>query len=277
MPFATPSLRGTLTSEAPLCWRGPQVFAVCDLNGDGHVSVEEFERTVQLQTPAVPPLEQVSKLLVDAGAISAIAREIIGSVGKWSSDPADALSGLDEGAIARIITEAAAPVASALSKHFKEVKERRRQSQELIQRYANNDKYATERGVFEGAFGSMDDFLEGLDAIGLPQPHVYEGMEADFMHSEDSHDVFITSNYGGIETTPQTEWEFVVSPDMTRTYPGGRHPFKIETFMAVARVGEFDAPLSELGLTAGERAAVEVSSLRRVKTQLDIARLKVSP
>jgi hypothetical protein len=222
-------------------------------------------------------LEHVSKLLEDAGAVKAIAHEVMGLIGNCRSDPADALSNLEESEIARIIREAATPVASALSKHFKDVKSKRRMSEISIETYANNAKYATMPGVYEGAFGTIDEFLQGLDAIGLPQPRVFEGMQDDFMDGEDSTDIFTTSNYGGIKTTPQTEWEFIVCPDMTKTYPGGRHPFKIETFMAAARVGEFDLPLSELGLSAGERAAVEVSLLRRVKTQLDLGRLKVTP
>ena len=247
------------------------------MNRDGSVDLAEFERAVKLQTPAIDPLEHVSKLLEDAGAVKAIAQEIMGSIGNWRSDPADALSNLEESEIARMIREAAAPVASALSKHFKDVKSKRRMSEISIESYANNAKYATMPGVYEGAFGSIDEFLQGLDAIGLPQPRVFEGMQDDFIDGEDSTDIFTTSNYGGIKTTPQTEWEYIVCPDMTKTYPGGRHPVKIETFMAAARVGEFDLPLSELGLSAGERAAVEVSCLRRVKTQLDLSRLKVTP
>ena len=43
-------------------------------------------------------------------------------------------------------------------------------------------------------------------------------MEHNF--SLDSHDTFVTSNYGGTHTQPAAEWEFVVCPVPGKQYPG---------------------------------------------------------
>jgi hypothetical protein len=45
---------------------------------------------------------------------------------------------------------------------------------------ASNSKFAAGASAFVGAYGGIDDFLAGLDAIGLPHPRISDGMFAEF-------------------------------------------------------------------------------------------------
>ena len=137
-----------------------------------------------------------------------------------------------------------------------------------------NSKFACQTGVFEGAFGTIEDFLAGLDAIGLPQPDVYKGMQLEFTGCDDADCVFTTSNYGGIETTPKIEWEFVVCPDTNKEYPGGRIPIEIEMFLWATAAKNYQEKLDNSQLDEGQRATVEVIVLRRCKAQLDTTFLR---
>ena len=69
-----------------------------------------------------------------------------------------------------------------------------------------------------------------------------------------------------IVTHPRLEWEYVVCPDMTKIYPGGRIPTKIETFLYAVAAEGYES--MEAVTDPGERAEVEVAVLRRCKAQL---------
>ena len=45
-------------------------------------------------------------------------------------------------------------------------------------------------------------------------------MEVEHCFALDSLDTFVTSNYGGTQTHPRMEWEFVVCPVAGKAYPG---------------------------------------------------------
>lgn len=84
-----------------------------------------------------------------------------------------------------------------------------------------NNKFAMMDDAFTGSFAEVEEFFKGLDGhIGLPSPRVLFMMELEHTGSADSHDDFITSNYGGTETNPALEWEFVMTPDPNKQYPG---------------------------------------------------------
>ena len=84
-----------------------------------------------------------------------------------------------------------------------------------------NDKFATTDGAFVGNFAQIELFFKGLDGyIGLPSHKVYHQMEMEHCFAADSLDTFVTSNYGGTQTNPRLEWEFVVCPVPDKEYPG---------------------------------------------------------
>ena len=84
-----------------------------------------------------------------------------------------------------------------------------------------NEKFALTAGAFVGNYAQIELFFKGLDGyIGLPSHKVYHQMEAEHCLMADSHDTFVTSNYGGTQTHPRLEWEFVVCPVAGKAYPG---------------------------------------------------------
>jgi len=96
-----------------------------------------------------------------------------------------------------------------------------------------NQKFAMMDGAFTGSFAEVNEFFKGLDGhIGLPSPRVFEMMELEHTASADSKDPFITSNYGGTETHPALEWEFVNNPVPSKQYPGIlRKPLDLDIFL----------------------------------------------
>ena len=61
-------------------------------------------------------------------------------------------------------------------------------------------------------FGNTSHFFRGLDGfIGPPNPNLRETMQMEHCESYDSQNFFTTPNYG-TETTPRTEYWFVVEP-----------------------------------------------------------------
>ena len=113
---------------------------------------------------------------------------------------------------------------------------------------ASNSKVAAGASAFVGAYGGIDDFLAGLDAIGLPHPRISDGMFAEFNSSNDSDITWETSNYGGIKSTPRLEWEFVANPEMNKIYPGGRLPIKIEMFLYAVKAEGYNVELDNAPL-----------------------------
>eukprot|EP00961_Rhodomonas_salina_P050573 679035-Rhodomonas_salina.1 len=93
----------------------------------------------------------------------------------------------------------------------------------------------------------------------------------EFCSSEDSKDAFTTSNYGGTTTKPETEWEFVVHPDVKKQYGGGRTPVPLEVYLLASCAQKANKDETERhddalhSLPEATRNAVKVVLLRRVK------------
>ena len=73
-------------------------------------------------------------------------------------------------------------------------------------------------------------------------------MFAEFNNSNDSDITWETSNYGGIKSTPRLEWEFVANLDMSKNYPGGRLPIKIDMFLYAVKVEGYNVELDNAPL-----------------------------
>jgi len=227
----------------------------------------------ELMCPSPTPESYFEKMFSSAGVGRIVVEALVQSAEELDADdPIQAVtSSFSEERFLQVLDGAKHQQAKALAAHCACV---RALQVGKLDATASNSKFAAEAGVFEGAYGNMDDFLAGLDAIGLPQPHVFEGMLSEFNASADSESEWETSNYGGITTTPALEWEYVVNPDMAKTYPGGRTPIKIEMFLYAVSAKGFDMLLLDAALDDGERATVQVAVLRRCKAQLDVTFLR---
>jgi hypothetical protein len=85
-----------------------------------------------------------------------------------------------------------------------------------------HSKFTTCDGIFEGKFGDIADFLKGLDSfIGLPNANVENAIRVEHMYSRDSKVPF---ELNGVQYSPQQEYEFVVNPLVTTTYPKTEGP-----------------------------------------------------
>ena len=103
-------------------------------------------------------------------------------------------------------------------------------SQDQVPALETNTKFVP--GTFEGVFGDMEEFRRGvIDIVGLPAARLWEAMKLQCCDSVDSKEVFSVTNNGGYSTTPQEEWEFVVNPQMSKEYPGGRVGVKLVVLM----------------------------------------------
>eukprot|EP00960_Hanusia_phi_P029553 748018-Hanusia_phi.AAC.1 len=82
-----------------------------------------------------------------------------------------------------------------------------------------NSKFGGGAGVTM-VYANLSEFHKGLEsAIGLPNPRHAAGMRDEHCSRADSKQLFTASNYG-ISSTPQQEWEYVVSPEEGKEYPG---------------------------------------------------------
>jgi hypothetical protein len=91
-----------------------------------------------------------------------------------------------------------------------------------------NDKIA---GSFEGACWNLEEYLAGVEKhIGLAAVKMYEGMQMKCCSATDSKAPFKVPNNGRYETTPEEAWNFVVNPDLNKTYPGGRLGTKLDVY-----------------------------------------------
>lgn len=88
---------------------------------------------------------------------------------------------------------------------------------EIVDEVAWSTKFAAEANVIRYAYGGLDTYFGGLEAlVDLPNPAILEGMFEDHCigpvrdtETSDVDDVWQTGNYG-IRTTSMTEWGFVV-------------------------------------------------------------------
>jgi hypothetical protein len=80
----------------------------------------------------------------------------------------------------------------------------------------------------------MEEHLGGVEKhIGLAAVKLYEGTQMQFCDAPDSDALFNVpnNNSGGYETTTKEEWEFVLNPDLTETYPGGRRTTLLAVYL----------------------------------------------
>eukprot|EP01041_Mallomonas_annulata_P013293 gene13293-28152_t len=83
-----------------------------------------------------------------------------------------------------------------------------------------NSKFQVSQGAFVGNYGDPSLFLKGLDdRIGLPDFRIDIGIKNEHCYHADSQTLFKTFNYGGTESCPATEYEFVCNPDPSKEYP----------------------------------------------------------
>lgn len=105
----------------------------------------------------------------------------------------------------------------------------------LVDHQDIQSKFSSASGVFEGKFGNVKDFSQGLEGfIGLPNPNVENAIRNEHQYSNDSHDKF---ELNGLLYSPFDEYELIVSPDIKKQYPAvnnspeGRSLIPIESFM----------------------------------------------
>lgn len=92
-----------------------------------------------------------------------------------------------------------------------------------------NAKFAG--STFEGDYGDLQEHVDGVEKkIGLPALKIWEGMEMQCTGAGDSQRPFPVPNNGVKEATPAEEWEYVVTPDLAKVYPGGRRGVLLDVF-----------------------------------------------
>ena len=120
-----------------------------------------------------------------------------------------------------------------LAPFLKEVVSHVREVSKIVEQCAHQRAKASVEGHFDvgkfampvrqAQFGNLEMFHRGLNAlIGLPAIDLLGAMQLE--HDDEAE--FSTSNYH-LNTSPRLEWEFVVNPDPSRTYPGEKGPGNI--------------------------------------------------
>eukprot|EP01041_Mallomonas_annulata_P006370 gene6370-12879_t len=125
-----------------------------------------------------------------------------------------------------------------------------------------NSKFQVSQGAFIGNYGDPSLFLKGLDdRIGLPDFRVDSAIKNEHCYHADSQTLFKTFNYGGTESCPATEYEFVCNPDPSKEYPG-TIPSPSHPHRSIQEVSTFlNHPYSiRAGLTRAEVVAIRLFS-----------------
>ena len=92
-----------------------------------------------------------------------------------------------------------------------------------------NAKFAG--STFEGDYGDLQEHVDGVEKkIGLPALKIWEAMKMQCNGAGDSQRPFPVPNNGVKEATPAEEWEYVVTPDLAKVYPGGRRGVLLDVF-----------------------------------------------
>ena len=93
--------------------------------------------------------------------------------------------------------------------------------QQCVQKQSRPDmvshqEISDENGKFshlsEATYGTVQDFVAGVNAVGLPHVNPMEGMRLELKEGADSEDMFSAMNSKLNKTTPKREWDFVVKP-----------------------------------------------------------------
>ena len=102
-----------------------------------------------------------------------------------------------------------------------------------------NAKFA--ESTFEGDYGNLQEHLDGAEKkIGLPAPKIYDGMEMQLCGAGDSQKPFPVPNNGVKEAIPAEEWEYVVKPDLSKVYPGGRRGVLLDVYLVAHGAAQRD-------------------------------------
>jgi hypothetical protein len=159
--------------------------------------------------------ETASKMQALAGVDGDLLRAAAQSIPSGSPDfPLGGMAGMGPADIARECRERIAAAAEeALVKKQAEVREqadkiraRKEMGMEEEEGMANGKYAILGEGIRMAKFGSIEDFHTGIAGqIGLPNPNLMGGMEAEHCKRPDSEDEFQPGNYD-TTTTPAQEW-----------------------------------------------------------------------
>ena len=116
----------------------------------------------------------------------------------------------------RIAEELAAVLPGLIERKFRELRQSAAGESAALRHV--NTKFALD-GAFVGRFATLDDFHRGPEEhIGVPNPRIEEGVEAEHCRRSNRDVKFTTSNYN-IVTWPSLEYEFVMAPKAGADYP----------------------------------------------------------
>ena len=199
------------------------------------IGVDVFERLqsgvnyAEFEAWFVREWETASKMQALAGIDVDLLRAAAQSIPSGSPDfPLEGIAEMDPAYIARECREKIAAAAEeALIKKKDEVREQAkrmmaRKEKGMEDQGMANSKYAIlGEGIRMAKFGSIDDFHTGIaEEIGLPNPNLMEGMEAEHCARPDSKDEFNPGNYD-TTTTPAQEWLVVTDEDEAKRVSAG--------------------------------------------------------
>jgi hypothetical protein len=116
----------------------------------------------------------------------------------------------------RIAEELAAVLPGLIERKFRELRQSAAGESAALRHV--NTKFSLD-GAFVGRFATLDDFHRGPEEhIGVPNPRIEEGVEAEHCRRSNRDVKFTTSNYN-IVTWPSLEYEFVMAPKAGADYP----------------------------------------------------------
>ena len=180
------------------------LFARIDTDGDGKVSLKEFLDALARVPNSAGQLRQ---LLDKAQLVEVVAAHLEERAVREGGDAVCWVKEADPQTVARALVglelRMAAAVVAAAGCHKEDDAPNDGASGGVGSKFQSDLTTVA-------AYGSIADYNDGLNSLGVPQADNYAGQVADTSHAPDSHDEFTTSNYGGTATTPKREWEFVV-------------------------------------------------------------------
>jgi len=86
-------------------------------------------------------------------------------------------------------------------------------------------------------------------------------------NATDSKALFKVPNNGGYETTPEEEWNFVVNPDLAKTYPGGRRGTKLDVYNLAHGAQKHGGARLDIPLDSADNRLAEVAKQNACSTE----------